>query len=91
MMLKVVTTKQFEKDFALAKKRGKKMEKLKEVLNFLVAKEGLPPKYKDHSLVGNYINHRECHIEPDWLLLYKVDSEEEKLYLTRTGSHSDLF
>ena len=51
--------------------------------------ESLPEKYKDHSLSGNYVNFRECHLKPDWLLIYKVD--EETLYLTRLGSHSELF
>lgn len=87
-MLKIKHRKSFEKDIKLAKKRGKDLEKLKEVISFLVNEEPLPIKYRDHSLVGNYVGHRECHIEPNWLLIYKKDSDT--LILERTGSHSDF-
>lgn len=82
-------TNQFEKDLALAKKRNKSIEKLKSTIKMLVNEEELPRKYKDHSLVGNYANRRECHIEPDWLLIYKISNSE--IIFERTGTHSDLF
>jgi mRNA interferase YafQ len=88
-MLSPSYTNQFEKDLALASKRGKNSEKLKIVISMLVNEEKLPKKYRDHSLVGNYSNRRECHIEPDWLLIYKLTADE--IILERTGTHSDLF
>ncbi|WP_419421644.1 type II toxin-antitoxin system YafQ family toxin (plasmid) [Legionella sp. D16C41] len=88
-MLKPITTKQFEKDVKLAIKRGKKTTKLREVMTMLLKQEKLPIKYRDHSLTGNYVNRRECHVEPDWLLIYKL--ENEFIIFERTGTHSDLF
>jgi mRNA interferase YafQ len=88
-MLIPVHTKRFRKDIDLARKRGKDLEKLKEVVTYLVEEQPLPNKYRDHSLTGNYINRRECHIEPDWLLIYKPDGQE--IIFERTGSHSELF
>lgn len=79
----------FKKDVKLAQKRGKNTEKLKEVLKYLVEDKPLPAKYKDHPLIGNYIGRRECHIEPNWLLIYK--KEQDTLILERTGTHADLF
>jgi mRNA interferase YafQ len=73
----------------LAERRGKDMTKLRELILLLIEGEPLPPRYKDHSLGGDWIHHRDCHIEPDWLLLYKIDGAD--LYLIRTGTHSDLF
>jgi mRNA interferase YafQ len=73
----------------LAERRGKDMTKLRELILLLIEGEPLPPRYKDHSLGGDWIHHRDCHIEPDWLLLYKIDGAD--LYLVRTGTHSDLF
>ena len=81
----------FKKDYKRIVKRGYDVSLLEEVINQLVNKIPLPPKYKDHGLSGNYVGFRECHITPDWLLIYKVDDNELILYLTRTGSHSDLF
>ena len=80
---------QFKRDVKLAKKRGKDMAKLRELLMLLVEGNSLPPRYKDHPLGGNWKHHRDCHIEPDWLLIYKIDGDD--LYLVRTGTHSDLF
>ena len=80
-----------KKDIKLVKKRGYKLEKFTEVLNLLIEQKPLPEKYKDHQLMGDYADCRECHIEPDWLLIYKIEKEELTLILTRTGSHSDLF
>lgn len=88
-MLKIFRTKRFEKDIKLAKRRGKKMEKLKLVLTHLAARNPLPAYNKDHPLRGKYTGCRECHIEPDWLLVYYI--ENDHLFLVSTGSHSDLF
>ena len=88
-MLQVSFTGQFKKDYKLCKKRGYDMELLQSVINTLAIPEALPEKNKDHNLTGNYANKRECHILPDWLLMYRVDGSELVLY--RTGTHSDLF
>ena len=80
---------QFKKDYKRVKKSGKDLEKLQQVIYQLVNDESLDPKYYDHVLVGNYVNCRECHIEPDWLLIYKNPTDE--LVLVRTGPHSELF
>ena len=87
----VKTTTQFKKDFKMAKKRGLKMELLREVITVLAMGEALPEKNKDHALTGNWIGHRECHILPNWLLVYRLEDEVLVLTLTRTGTHSDLF
>lgn len=71
------------------KRRGKDIEKLIDVIDLLIEEKPLPQKYLDHPLTGNYVNRRECHIEPDWLLIYKIDTPD--LILERTGTHSDLF
>ena len=88
-MLTPSYTNQFEKDVSLAKKRNKKIEKLKILMIKLINEDELPIKYKDHPLVGNYAHRRECHIEPDWLLLYKKVGSQ--IIFERTGTHSDLF
>ncbi len=88
-MLTPVTSKQFHKDLKKAKKQGKEIKKLKQIMALLVAEVPLPIKNMDHILTGNYSHHRECHIAPDWLLIYKVTKTE--LRFERTGSHSDLF
>ena len=88
-MLKPSYTKQFEKDWKRLQKRGKSKEKLKTVLSMLIDEEQLPQRCRDHKLTGNYKGRRECHIEPDWLLIYKVS--ESNIIFERTGSHSDLF
>ena len=90
-MLKPRFTNQFKKDYKLALKRGCKEALFLEVLGKLLAQEPLDEKYKDHQLVGNWKNHRECHITSDWLLIYTVKDDELILELNRTGSHSDLF
>lgn len=87
----VKTTTQFKKDFKLVKKRGLKMELLREVITVLAMGETLPEKNKEHALTGNWIGHRECHILPNWLLVYRLEDEVLVLTLTRTGTHSDLF
>lgn len=78
-------------DVKLMKKRGKDMSKLVEILNLLASKNPLPEKYKDHQLTGALKDFRECHIEPDWLLMYQIFHEDLILSATATGSHADLF
>ena len=92
-MLKIEFTGQFKKDYKLALKRGCDPEELTKVIAMLAAEKTLPEKYKDHALENsrNYKGMRECHIKPDWLLIYKVYSGRLVLGLIRTGSHNDLF
>lgn len=87
----VKPTTQFKKDFKLAMKRSMKIELLEEVIAMLAMGETLPDKHKDHALTGNWVGHRECHILPDWLLIYRIEDEVPVLTLARTGTHSDLF
>ena len=82
-------TGQFKKDVKRAQKRGKKMEKLIRVLDLLIEGNPLPPEYKDHPLRGDFAGSRDCHLEPDWLLIYTLEGNH--LRLERTGTHSDLF
>lgn len=85
----ITQTSQFKSDLKKQTKRGKDLQKLKEVIELLVASEPLPPKHRDHPLTGNWIGWRDCHLEPDWLLIYRILTDE--LILGRTGTHSDLF
>lgn len=87
----VKPTTQFKKDFKLAMKRSMKIELLEEMIAMLAMGETLPDKHKDHALTGNWVGHRECHILPDWLLIYRIEDEVLVLTLARTGTHSDLF
>ncbi len=87
----VKPTTQFKKDFKPAMKRSMKIELLEEVIAMLAMGETLPDKHKDHALTGNWVGHRECHILPDWLLIYRIEDEVLVLTLARTGTHSDLF
>ena len=91
MKYEVKPSNQFKKDLKLAAKRGYKIELLTDVIKKLANGEVLDPKYKDHQLSGNFGFYRECHIQPDWLLIYKIDGEQLILLLSRTGTHSDLF
>ena len=84
-------TSQFKKDLKLAKKQNKDLGKLFEVIDILANGETLDAKYKDHSLTGNYRGTRECHVEPDWLLIYEIRGDVLVLMLYRLGSHSELF
>ena len=84
-------TNKIQRNIKLMKKRGKDLDKLTVVLKLLQNGEELPSKYKDHALTGNYIGCRECHIEPDWLLVYEIINEELIILLLTTGSRSDLF
>ena len=90
-MLTINYSTRFKKDYKLVKKRGYDTSLLEEVLEMLCAEQPLPQKYRDHMLTGNYDGNRECHITPDWLLIYKIQNDELLLSLTRTGTHSDLF
>lgn len=92
-MLRLEFTGQFKKDYKLALKRGCSPDKIQEIIALLAAEQPLPEKYQDHALVSsrNYKNMRECHIEPDWLLIYKIEQSVLILKLIRTGTHSDLF
>lgn len=90
-MLKLVTTSKFRKDYKLVKKRGYPIKVLEEVLDKLLTGEPLDEKYSDHALVGNYIGFRECHIQPDWLLIYSIENDKLILTASRTGTHADLF
>lgn len=90
-MIDIRYTTKFRKDFKIVKKRGCNVELFQEVLSILQNGQQLPQKYKDHSLNGNYSGCRECHITPDWLLIYRYDKNGLVLILTRTGTHSDLF
>ena len=84
-------TTKFEKDLKRAKTRGYDLSLLTAVLLKLVNGDKLPAKYKDHALKGDYVGCRECHISPDWLLIYKISENQIYLFLMRTGTHSDLF
>lgn len=88
-MLKLNLTTQFKRDLKLCKKRNYNISMLNAIVNTLRIPEALPPKNKDHALKGDYVGRRECHISPDWLLIYRINGDE--LYLDRTGTHSDLF
>ena len=90
-MLELVTTTQFRKDLKHLRKRGADMQKLDAVLQTLCAEQPLADKHRDHALVGDYIGFRECHVAPDWLLVYAIDKGKLILTASRTGSHSDLF
>lgn len=91
MKYQIEISTRFKKDYKLAKKRGYNMDLLKKVIDILANGQQLPEKYHDHPLSGDYKGSRECHIEPDWLLIYRIEKDFLVLGLTRTGSHSDLF
>lgn len=84
-------TTQFKKDYKLAIKRGLKIDLLEQLVASLADGIALPDKNKDHALTGNWVGHRECHILPDWLLVYRIEDDVLILTLARTGTHSDLF
>lgn len=90
-MLTIRYQNAFKKDYKRVVKRGYHIPLLETVIGMLAAGETLPPKYKDHPLTGDHTGCRECHITPDWLLIYEINGGELILYLTRTGTHSDLF
>lgn len=88
-MRSLIFENRFKKDIKLLEKRGKDMRKLKAVIEKLLKNQELEAKYKDHALIGNWNGYRDCHIEPDWLLIYKIS--DTNLFLVRSGSHSNLF
>ena len=90
-MYKIVYTNRMKKDAKLMKKRGKNLDKLVNVLSLLASGNPLPVQYRDHQLSGNLHDFRECHIDPDWLLLYQIYEDTLILSATATGSHADLF
>ena len=90
-MLNVVLSNQFKKDLKLMNKRGANLELLDDVVNKLANLEKLDEKLCDHALTGNLSGFRECHIKPDWLLVYRINNKELLLLLSRTGTHGDLF
>ena len=90
-MLTLETTVQFRRDYKRMMKRGCSREKIEAVISTLLAQSPLDAKYRDHELKGNYAGFRECHIQPDWLLIYRIDSGRLILTAARTGTHADLF
>jgi mRNA interferase YafQ len=90
-MYNIRPSSKFQKDLKRIKKRGYNIDLLTEVIKKLASGEPLPAANKDHALSGDFDNFRECHIAPDWLLIYEIDGIDLILYLTRTGTHSDLF
>ena len=91
MKRQIVVTNQFRKDYKQAMKRGLKIELLDNVVRLLADGKSLPESNRDHPLTGNWVGHRECHIQPDWLLIYRIENEVLILTLSRTGTHADLF
>lgn len=91
MALKLVPTSQFKKDYKTAKRRGLNMAELQAVLDKLCTGEQLDARHRDHALVGRYAGFRECHVRPDWLLVYAIDGDQLILTASRTGTDSDLF
>ena len=89
MMLSVLYRNKFKKNLELMIQRGKDPEKIKIVINLLINRQPLAPKHKDHPLAGDFIGFRDCHIEPNWLMIYRI--VDNTLYLERTGTHGDLF
>lgn len=90
-MLTIKYQTAFKKDYKRIKKRGYDTRLLEKVIGLLADGQSLPKEYKDHALSGDYSGCRECHIAPDWLLVYEVVEQDLLLYLMRTGTHSDLF
>jgi len=90
-MYSIFTTRRFDRDVKLCKKRGLPTEKIYEVIKILRDKGSLPTKYQPHKLTGDYKGYWECHIQPDWLLVWEQRDKELVLIMTRTGSHSDIF
>lgn len=91
MKLSIVLLNSFKKDIKRIRRRNLNLDLLDEVVEKLAKQERLEEKYRDHALTGNLVGFRECHIQPDWLLIYRVDGNDLVLVLSRTGTHSDLF
>ena len=90
-MLNIEYTTQFKKDLKRVKKRGCDFKSLEKIIKLILEESTLPAKNKNHTLTGNWSHHQECHIKPDWLLIYKVDKTSNAAIFVRTGSHADLF
>jgi len=90
-MYEQIWTSHFRRDIRRSERQNKSMNKLKDIVRLLCAGKSLPPQNRDHNLTGNYVGHRECHISPDWLLIYRVNEDEKIIEFVRIGSHSDLF
>ncbi len=90
-MLTIKAGAAFKKDYKRVKKRHYNLDALAEAIDLIASEKPLPAKYRDHMLINNYAGCHECHIEPDWLLVYEIKRNELILYLTRTGTHSDIF
>lgn len=88
-MSEVILSSHFKRDVKVLEKRGKQMDKLRALLNVLIAEDALPATYRDHALKGNWRGYRDAHIEPDWLLIYQIKGQD--LLLARTGSHANIF
>lgn len=89
-MLRAIATSQFRKDYKRAIKRGKNIAKSDDIIRKLARGEPLDIRHRDHALVGNWASFRECHIEPDWLLIYRIETDVLVLTLARTGTHGDF-
>ncbi|MEE3428702.1 MAG: type II toxin-antitoxin system YafQ family toxin [Ruminococcus sp.] len=90
-MLDIVVSNQFKKDLKQISKRGYDLNLLNDIVGKLALQEKLDAQFRDHALTGNYSGFRECHIKSDWLLIYRINNNELYLFLSRTGTHSDLF
>lgn len=90
-MLSIAYTNQFKKDFKKIQKRGLDIKELQKLVELIVNEQPIPAKYKNHKLIGDYKDIWDCHIKPDWLLLYQIDEENKEVTFVRTGSHADLF
>ena len=90
-MLSRIFKKQFSRDLKLAVRRGKDLEKITKVIDLLCAQEPLPPSLRDHALSGDYAGYRDCHVEPDLVLIYRIVEDQLQLICARLGTHSDLF
>jgi len=91
MSLQPSFSKEFERNIKKAKKQGKDIELAKKIIRDLIDQIPLAEKHRDHPLRGDYKDHRECHIQPDWLLIYRIEEKEDCIYFVRLGSHSELF
>ena len=91
MSLKVVLLNSFKRDLKRIKKRGYDIKLLDSVVRMIASQEKLAERYCDHALTGNYLGFRECHVKPNWLLIYRIDNDDVVLVLSRTGTHSDMF
>jgi mRNA interferase YafQ len=90
-MYSIRTTAQFRRDVKRCQRQGKDMSLFKVLNETLIAGQTLPEKYRDHALMGNWRGHRDCHITPDWLLIYRIDTDEQEIEYVRMGSHAELF